>query len=235
MLATEQKTGLLHPESLLGKQLLKLTKIFKLWVLRDPKVIAIQRWRKHYRHTNILHDFSLDEDSVVFDGGGYRGDYAQIITACYGSRVYLFEPSKSFYDHCQRRFASDARVSCLNYGLSDKNVQAGLSRAGDGSSVYSSSETEQELIRLCKFSEVVDALGIQDIDLIKLNIEGGEFPVLKDMISSGSLSKVKLLLIQFHDFYPNAKAEREAIRNELRKTHRELWCEYFLWECWERL
>ncbi len=235
MLATEQKSGLLNPAGLLGKQFLKLIKIFKLWVLRDPKAIAIQRWRKHYRHTNILHDFPLNEDSVVFDVGGYRGDYAQTIIACYGSQVYLFEPSKLFYDHCQRRFSSEARVACLNYGLSDRNVQARLSRNDDGSSVYSSSEAGQELIQLRKFSEVVEGLGIQTIDLIKLNIEGGEFPVLNDMISSGCLSKVKRLVIQFHDFYPNAEVEREAIRNELRKTHRELWCEYFLWECWERL
>ncbi|GHB37044.1 hypothetical protein GCM10007094_28330 [Pseudovibrio japonicus] len=235
MLASEQKNGLLHPEGLLGKQFLKLTKIFKLWVLRDPKVIAIQRWRKYYRHTNILHDFPLDEHSVVFDVGGYRGDYAQTITACYGSQVYLFEPSKPFFDHCQRRFAADASVTCLNYGLSDKNVRVGLSREGDGSSVYSSSEAGLELIQLHKFSEVVEGLEVQTIDLMKLNIEGGEFPVLNDMISSGSLSKVKRLLIQFHDFYPNAEAEREAIRDELQKTHRELWCEFFLWECWERL
>ncbi len=113
-------------------------------------------------------------------------------------------------------------------------MQARLSRNDDGSSVYSSSEEGQEFIQLRKFSEVVEGLGIQTIDLIKLNIEGGEFPVLNDMISSGCLSKVKRLVIQFHDFYPNAEVEREAIRNDLRKTHRELWCEYFLWECWER-
>ncbi len=61
MLATEQKSGLLNPAGLLGKQFLKLIKIFKLWVLRDPKAIAIQRWRKHYRHTNIFYDFLLGE------------------------------------------------------------------------------------------------------------------------------------------------------------------------------
>jgi hypothetical protein len=38
-------------------------------------------------------------ESIVFDLGGHRGDFAYEINRQYNSIVYVFEPNKQYYDH----------------------------------------------------------------------------------------------------------------------------------------
>lgn len=228
------KLLLIHPDSFLGKLRRKLEKLIKLHILRDKKTIAIQHWRKHHRYTNILNAFPLDEKSVVFDLGGYYGNYSLTIASCYDSNIYLFEPSKKFYNHCIKRFASNTKIACFNYGLSNQNQMLELSDHDDGSSTLLDAENQSERVQIRKLSQVIPELGVRHIDLIKINIEGGEYHVLQDLIDSGFIEKTERILVQFHDFYPNSEEERDALRVQLGSTHRELWCEYFLWEAWEK-
>ena len=69
---------------------------------------------------------------------------------------------------------------------------------------------------------------------MKLNIEGGEFPLLEAMLSSGLISLVRHLQVQFHRFVPDADRRRDAIRTALARTHAQNWCYPYVWESWSR-
>lgn len=71
------------------------------------------------------------------------------------------------------------------------------------------------------------------IDLVKIDIEGGEYDVLPQLIETGLISRIRFLQIQFHRFVDGAVQKRENLREHLRKTHTESWCYPFIWESWE--
>ena len=72
---------------------------------------------------------------------------------------------------------------------------------------------------------------IKLIDLIKVNIEGGEYELLDRMIEAGLMSKVDAFQIQFHDFISGAKQRMEKIREILELTHTPIYHYYFVWDC----
>lgn len=60
--------------------------------------------------------------------------------------------------------------------------------------------------------ECIRDLNIDQIDLMKINIEGGEFDVVPAIIESGDISKVHHLQVQVHNFVDHAAGRRAVIR-----------------------
>jgi hypothetical protein len=77
-----------------------------------------------------------------------------------------------------------------------------------------------------------DELGLDRIDLLKLNIEGGEYDVLDRLHETGRLPRIDQILVQFHEWHPHAHRRRRAIRAALRDTHVEEWDYPWVWERW---
>ena len=69
---------------------------------------------------------------------------------------------------------------------------------------------------------------------MKINIEGGEFEVIPELIKTNLISRVDNLQVQFHEFIDNSKYKRDEIQKKLRKTHRLTYNYYFVWENWEK-
>jgi hypothetical protein len=76
------------------------------------------------------------------------------------------------------------------------------------------------------------SLALNHVDLMKINIEGAEFPLLERMIEMDLLQNVGCFLIQFHEWHPGAYHRRKNIRKALSKTHRLVWDYHFVWEKW---
>jgi hypothetical protein len=91
----------------------------------------------------------------------------------------------------------------------------------------------KERAELRSIVEVVAELGIDKIDLLKVNIEGGEFDLLPEIVRSGLVRKIRYIQIQFHNFDADAPAARSRIRHDLSATHRQMWNFDFVWESWE--
>ncbi|VTU34033.1 methyltransferase, FkbM family [Variovorax sp. SRS16] len=179
--------------------------------------------------------YPLGSADMVFDLGGFVGDFSAAIHEKYSCTVYLFEPVLSFFAKCQARFASDEKIHCFNYGLSSSPQTLCISLDGDASSIARDTTGQLETIRLEQFDEFLDQFNIQEVALLKLNIEGGEFDVLEHLIETGKIVRVRHLQVQFHDFARDAIARRNRIRAALARTHRQDWCYHFVWESWTRL
>ena len=54
--------------------------------------------------TTLATNFNLNEESIVFDVGGYQGDWANKIYSKYKSNIHIFEPSKEFANKIKCRF-----------------------------------------------------------------------------------------------------------------------------------
>ena len=125
----------------------------------------------------------------------------------------------------------------LNYGLADKNGELLLSNRLDGSSFINPNHSQKDGIKcvISDFSSVLNELDITSIDLMKINIEGGEFPLMEHIISCGKQAIVKQYQIQFHNFVEKAVDRRTKISCALSETHVRTWCYTFVWENWRKI
>lgn len=187
-------------------------------------------------NTGILHDVDVDKRSVVFDVGAYVGDWSNKMYEKYACRIHAFEPNPNTYSTLVA--AAQGRWLCHEYGVAGATEELSLSLNGMGSSVFALGNLDKKPqytnVRLRAIDEVWDELGVDTIDLMKINIEGGEYPLLERMIEKNMQPDVRLFLIQFHEWLPGAYYRRWKIRSKLRKTHRLKWDYHFVWECWER-
>ena len=118
-------------------------------------------------------------------------------------------------------------------GLGKFNSTEKLNISADGSSVFKGgAEANISEIKIVEAAAFLRDQGITRIDLIKINIEGGEYDLLENLIGEGIINKIVNIQVQFHDFVPNAYVRMKNIQEELSKTH-ELTYQYeFVWENW---
>jgi FkbM family methyltransferase len=206
-------------------------RLYRGYVVRDPFAIACRRWLRDRGDETLRVDYPLGPDSVVLDVGGYHGDWAAQLYERYGCRVYVFEPVTEFYEGIRARFAGNPSVKVFNFGLSDSDAMLPISLAADASSVYQGAEQTIE-IQLRDVVAVLREEQISAIDLVKINIEGGEYPLLTRMLDERITDRCRDIQVQFHDFVPDASARRAEIRARLARTHELTYEYYFVWENW---
>ena len=179
-------------------------------------------------------DYDLNKDSVVFDLGGYKGDFAENIYKKYAPNIYIFEPVKSFYSIIKKKFETIEKVKPYHYGLADVDKQLHISLTDDGSSVFIKESKKTETIQLKSLVEFVKNNNINIVDLIKINIEGGEYDVLESLLEENMITRFKNIQVQFHDFIiENATERMENIQKQLAKTHKITYQFNFVWENWQ--
>lgn len=194
---------------------------------------VFRRW-KNDRGEKLRYEYPLGEDSVVFDVGGYEGEWSEEIAARYHPTIHIFEPVTEYADALKKKFAGNAKIFVHDCGLSNKNGSAEIVLDNNGSSLYIHG-AKREQITLVEASGFILHNKIERIDLMKINIEGGEYDVLENLIETGVAQRIKNIQIQFHHFVPNAKMRMEKIHTALRKTHRPTYHYEFVWENWEKI
>ena len=113
----------------------KIKRFYRLHILKDEHSIALSQWFRDKGDEKLRYNYPLlNEKSIIFDLGGYVGDFAYQINEKYGCKVYLFEPHPEFYKQCVKRFAHNKKVIPFKFGLSDKEGKFTLSDNLDGSS-----------------------------------------------------------------------------------------------------
>ena len=189
-------------------------------------------------NNQLLYEADLNSDSVVLDAGAYTGEWAQAILDRYNPTIHAFEPDPRNYKHLEKKAQASPRLISHEYGLGDRNERARMTLEFLGSSVYSSGKDSKKVptaeVDIRDIADVWQALGLDRIHLMKINIEGAEFPLLERMIEADLLKKVDCYLIQFHEWHPGAYRRRRHIRKALSDTHDLAWDYHFVWEKWTR-
>ena len=177
-------------------------------------------------------EYPLNENSVVFDLGGYKGSWASDIFSKYCCNIYVFEPVRAFYEAIEKRFQHNKKIRTFSFGLSEENKNVMLKVDKDCSSIFRGSN-EGELIALHSFKEFLGIHQIRNIDLIKINIEGAEYELLDSIIEEGLQARISNIQVQFHDFVPYAEKRMKGIQKMLEETHEMTWQCPFVWENWK--
>jgi FkbM family methyltransferase len=192
----------------------------------------VRRWYLDGGDRRLRFNYELMPDSIVFDLGGFEGDFASDLYSKMPCRIYSFEPIKSYAADIVNRFRLNPDISVFNYGLSCSDQTVDISIDGPGSSVHRTSFGTTEQIVLRDITKVMLELNVDKIDLLKINIEGGEYDVLPKIIDANLLPRIANLQIQFHEIDSDSLAKKDRIRKMLELTHDCVYCYEFVWEDW---
>jgi FkbM family methyltransferase len=198
---------------------------------------AVEKWYADDPHHLKRSEFPfLNADSIVFDLGGYEGDWTSDIAARYCSTIFVFEPVGYYAKLIQQRFAANPKIKVLAFGLSDKTQEIDIHVDKFSSSIANKQlqSKPSERIKLVAFPFFMQQHQVAQIDLIKINIEGAEYDLLSEIIRSGLITSIKGLLIQFHDFIPGAPQKRAELQQQFSQTHEKVFDYPFVWEYWQR-
>jgi len=211
-----------------------IKKYYNINIKKDEFMINCYRWVKDKGDSTLRLDYPLNENSLVFDVGGYIGEFAAQIFCKYQCNIYIFEPIRNFYENCKKRFSHNNKVKVFDFGLSDHSFKTNISVNGTSTSLYKNTSNNTEKIELFSIIDFIKENNIKKIDLIKINIEGGEYPLLSTLIDNELIDIANFYQIQFHKFILEAIEKREMIRKKLKQKYNLIWDYPFVWESWRR-
>ena len=167
----------------------------------------------------------LNQDSVVVDIGARHGSWSDLIRNRYSPEIFCFEVVSEFCKELKNK-----GYNVFHNAVYDKSgiVEIGIDQ-GEGSIFHNENSFSVESI---ESSKIFDLIHREQIDLIKINVEGAEYPILDNLIKSGRIKNIKNLQVQFH-LIENHENEYHRISEELKKTHKITWQYPFVWENWE--
>ncbi|MGH8224458.1 MAG: FkbM family methyltransferase [Woeseiaceae bacterium] len=193
----------------------------------------VQQWWADGGDDRFRFDYDLGPDSLVLGLGGYEGQWASDIYGRYRCRVRIFEPVSRYADNIRRRFARNGDIEVFPFGLGKSTRSETLYIRGAGSSIYGK-KAEAEEIRIVDVADWFAAQQPGRVDLMKINIEGGEFELLERMLDTGLTKRVRDIQVQFHNISFGAERRMERIKSRLAETHVPAYQYKFVWENWTR-
>jgi len=127
-----------------------------------------------------------------------------------GQRFPVNSSSSDFYDLTPEQLT---RLSFLPVGLADKDVELNFflpkNPAHVSCSTVNLQKTEDFFTAQChRLATVMAQQGDSRVDLLKMDIEGGEYVVINDLVNSGMLPR--LLLIEFDETHTPLDANAAA-------------------------
>ncbi|MCJ7575557.1 MAG: FkbM family methyltransferase [Dehalococcoidia bacterium] len=198
---------------------------------QSPQENRLIRWFRDNGDKTLRLNYDLDGNSLVFDMGGYEGQWASDIFSKYCCTIHVFEPVIEFADKIEKRFSRNRKIFVHKFGLSNGSKKAAIALAQDGSSLFRQGKQTRE-ISLVRAVDFLRENNIQNIELMKINIEGGEYDLLDHLIDTGFVRHIKNIQVQFHDFVPNAELRMTGIQQRLQETHALTYQYSFVWENW---
>jgi FkbM family methyltransferase len=191
------------------------------------------QWYKDRGDQTLRLQYDLTPGSLVYDVGGFEGNFAADLSCRFGCRIKVFEPIVDFAETIEERFRHNPNVEVHRYGLSGADGELLMTREQGGSSAVIVGEvppTERVILR--DIAGVLEEFSDDNVDLIKINIEGGEYDLLDRLIERDLLGRFRHIQVQFHLHAPEANVRMERIVKALESTHELSWRYPWVWESW---
>ena len=199
---------------------------------RTEQEKAMVRWYADHGDETYRFSYDLGPQSLVVDAGGFEGQWASDMYSRYLCRIAVFEPVAALAAGIKARFARNSHIRVYDRGLGGRTRKEFINVSAHASSVFAPAARREDIL-IWDVEEWVKEEDIGRIDLLKINIEGGEYELLDRLFDMGKMAEIGNVQVQFHSFVPHAAQERDRIRARLSQTHTCTWNYPFVWENWE--
>lgn len=163
----------------------------------------------------------IGSPKVVIDGGANIGLFTILMKNKFPeAKVICIEPDKENFELLKKNVESYDNVFCLNNGLWNKSIKLKVFdkyKRGKWGIVVEENEREGE-IQAVSIGDLLNKFSIEEIDILKLDIETSEKKVFQNNFESW-LPKTKMLIIELHDYMDEncSKTFFEAINKTFTK------------------
>lgn len=143
----------------------------------------------------------LNSNSIIYSlGVGEEISFDLDLIARFGTNVYAFDPTPRSIEWVNRQ-NTPSEFIMHEYGVAGIDGQITLYSPGNPEyvslSIVDKDSTEDSInIEVFRVPTIMKNLGHEKIDLMKINIEGGEYDIIDDIIESEI--EIKQLLVEFH-------------------------------------
>lgn len=149
----------------------------------------------------------LGSHPVVFDVGACKGEYTDhVLSKIPGAKCFLFEPNTGLFNTLSHK-------NKYEIALSDKTGQIKFYMCSDEYSALSSTYEREVFKDVGSVVETVNSTtvdlfcaenGVNTIDLLKVDVEGAEFDVLRGSRNMMSEKKIKFIQVEYGGTYIDA-------------------------------
>lgn len=164
----------------------------------------------------------LCKDDVFLDIGANIGQHS-LYASHFCKHVYSFEPITRIYNQFTRSiFVNDIlNISPYNYALGKAKeiipIWSTPLNMGASSLLYSKDKTLEQNIKVLRLDDVYESLGIERVDIMKIDVEGYEYNVL--LGAEGLIAKFKpKILIEFIEYNNEDTGKRQEIYELLKRN-----------------
>jgi FkbM family methyltransferase len=152
----------------------------------------------------VIKKNSINKDSIVYSFGiGNDISFDLSVIDKYGGNIYAFDPTPQVKEwlalqHLPQQFVYQ------DMALSDKNGHMKFYKPANPDFISHSSvpiNEKEEFVEVPakRLETIMQDLGHQHIDVFKIDIEGAEYPVLRDILHAGI--PIDQILVEFHHFF----------------------------------
>jgi FkbM family methyltransferase len=205
------------------------------------KLSSIDQFKRDGWANKIYSSVPALPNSSIVVFGGYKGDSTNAwLRRLPDSHVNVFEPVGEFAQALRERFNS-RDVTVHEFGISKASEQKQFVLTNDSTfaSEIQPKLTLQDLeSQVCvQFLPVsiLENLLPSSVEVLEINIEGGEYELISLLCSTKFFERVNRVFVQFHPVHEHTARLIESARNELSKTHKQVWSYDMVWEMWEKI
>lgn len=148
---------------------------------------------------------SLKSESIFVDIGANIGQHS-LFASRFAKKVYSFEPIGKIYQQFMESISLNGfdNIQVQNYALGNQEITLPIygnaNNMGASSVVSTENRKKIQDIEVKRFDDVSEALGIERVNFIKIDVEGYEFDVL--LGAKQSIQKFHpILLIEFSPYF----------------------------------
>lgn len=145
--------------------------------------------------------FLPEDGGTVIDIGAHIGLYTMLVSgACKNTRIFSFEPASENYALLRDNITRNSldSVKTFNLAVSGQGCRKELFLSEDqaGHTLYKKSE-KKESVDCVTLDEIINDNGIQKIAVLKLDCEGSEYDILKNLSDAG-YEKIERICMEYH-------------------------------------
>jgi FkbM family methyltransferase len=173
------------------------------FLLRDNKSDKPIFYQVFYEKQYDLYGVDFPDAKTIIDGGANIGCASVYFSLHFpNAKIVAIEPEKNNFELLKKNVEPCKNIQCIQAGIWDKNEKLSLTNPKGGAAefMFDSNTNVDNSINGMTISAIMNSQHWNEVDILKLDIEGAE----KEVFSSNDLSwltKVKLLIIELHDRY----------------------------------
>lgn len=144
----------------------------------------------------------LKEGDTFFDIGANFGLYSLSVHDKFLSTVdiHCFEPEiEAFRRLIQNRRINNANWKCHNFGMGENEGWLNITSEFGGYNHITNDSKKSQKIRVLTIDQYIQATGVEEVSLVKVDVEGFEWFVLKGASESLGSKKIKKIIFEVDD------------------------------------